>query len=176
MLWFGVFLVVVAIIAAWIISQYYIPKWQTNPFSFAGIDIKLPQFGNTVQTKDSYAVHITSSDFDEILRQANIPNIENIVTTITPERIELNGSSTTAIKAHVFIAFKPVINKSGDLTLEVNEVTVGGIRIMLLMNDAVRSQISDGIVNYTKDRFSGKITKIELKSGEIVAWVTQESK
>jgi len=166
------FLVAAIAVATWIIYQYYLPNWQNTKFNFAGVHFSLPQFGSTQNSNNQYAVSITASNIDEMFRQANIPNVENIRTKITSDQIEASGNTTTSIKAPVFIAFKPVINSTGDLTLEVREVTVAGIRMMPLMTDVIRQQIANSIVSYTHDQFSGKITKIDLKSDEMTVWVT----
>lgn len=172
--WFLLLVIVIAIVTSWIISQYYLPKWQIKGINLAGINLNLPNFSATSSTADSYAVHILDNDFNEILRQISVPNVENLATSIKAEQIEIRGNTTTAIKAGVFISFKPVVSQGSEVTLEVHEVTIGGIRMMPLMTDAIRSQICQSITSYTHNRFSGKITKIELKEGEMTVWVTPD--
>jgi len=141
--------------------------------SFSKIEIPLVTqlLNGNEPTKDNYTVTITDSQLTEILRSLNIPDVKNIKTTTTKEHILITGIYQKPLDLNLEVRILPKV-KDKKVVIEVQDATVGGIRMIWLITDNMRQSIAGGIENYATGRINGKITDVVLKAGETAVKVS----
>ncbi|GEM_PF-4183874 len=120
----------------------------------------------------TYTVRVRDSDLTEVVRQSNLPNMHDVESHIHPAHIELKGTfERSPARLSLLVVFVPKVNKTGDISIEVKDAVVGGIRALPIMTTGVRQQISQALQGFIQNKFPGRIVALELKEGEMTALV-----
>ncbi len=131
---------------------------------------KLSGSGQTSNTPTTtFTVRMSNDQFNEVLRQAAIPHTKDLVTNITPQRIEIHGTITEGVDLPLYVAIIPKATSDGSIHIDVEDVTVAGVRTLPLLTDAIRAQLANGLNSFIQSKFHGIITNIQLEQGELVA-------
>lgn len=141
--------------------------------SFSKIDIPVVTqlLKGSEPTKDSYTIDITDSQLTDILRSLNILDVKDIKAKTSKDHVLIDGIYQKPIDLRLELKIIPKV-KDSNVMIEVQDATIGGIRMIWLINDAIRQSISGGIENYATGRINGKITDIVLNEGEMAVKVS----
>lgn len=164
--------IVVVIGVIWWVLSGHLPLGSFKFPSGNGFNFSSGQTKSVNIPKLAYTVHVTNDQLDEALRVANIPNTKNLTSSIHPDQVEIRGFTTVSnVDAAIFIACVPKVDSNGQVSLEVRDATVAGIRVLPFVTDDMRKSISQSISNYIQNKFNGKITSLGLQEGVIEAKV-----
>jgi len=170
--WFAVLILVVGSVLIWIMVRPA-RTVSTKPgiaTSIVPFGLKLPS-NQTVPAADEFTVHLHDLDLDRALAQAGIPNLSDPTAHIHLDSIELDATLSSPLPLPVVMRFVPRVGNDGKITIQINDLTAGGIRILPLATLAMREAISQSLQTLINAKFSGKITKITLAEGELTAYV-----
>jgi len=126
---------------------------------------------SSLKTSDVYTVFLNDSQLSEIVRQLQLSKVKNTSVQIHPGQVEIRGETDTGVVLPVMIAFVPKIDASGKLSIEVRDVTVGGVRAIPFVTDEIRTKLGEAITAYVANVLHGSITSIELKEGHLIAYL-----
>jgi hypothetical protein len=165
--------ILICLVVALIIGGVSIMVFIKPLGSIPAVDVHLSKSGVSGNTAllgsdQTYQVHISDAEMTDLLQQQNIPNVSDISATITKDKVELRGTTTTTLRLPVYLAFVPKV-KNSVISIEVRDVTVGGIRAIPLANEAIRNNISHAISNVIQDKFQGTIQAITLEDHQVTA-------
>jgi hypothetical protein len=138
--------------------------------------VKLPTISNIVDKnnyppEDSYQITISDYELTNMLLALNIPDVKNLKTQTIAKHITVSGVYQKPVDMNLAIYVIPKV-KNGKVYVEVEDATVGGVRMIWLINDSLRESLATSIENYATSRINGKITDILLKDGEMTVKVS----
>ncbi len=139
--------------------------------------IKMPTIStiidkNNYPLEDSYSITISDYELTNMLSALNIPDVKKLSTQTSAKHILVSGVYQKPVDMNLAIYVVPKV-KEGKVYVEVEDATVGGVRMIWLINDSLRASLATSIENYTTSRINGKITDILLKDSEMIVEVSR---
>lgn len=138
--------------------------------------VSLPSVSRNFQesgnTTDVYSVSIYDYDLTTILKSLNIPDTRDLNAHVRTKNIKISGIYQKPFDLKLDIYAKPKISNN-EVTVQLDDATVGGVRMIWLINDGMRQALASSIENYATGRINGKITDIALKEGEMIIKISR---
>ncbi len=161
---------VTLIIATMLVWTYLKPlgydaSERTVPIRIGGL--KLPvslHLGKTNSTSEEYRLRLTDADLELLLGSINIPNTMDQRIATHPKFVQISATTVSPIRAPLVLKIVPLIN-NGKIAIEVNDLTVGGIRAMPLATPSLRQSIANALQSAVDAQIKGQLTKIVLEEG-----------
>ena len=167
---------VILIVASLLVWTYVKPlgydaSERTVPIRFGSIKLPLSlHLGKTSDTSEEFRLRLTNTDLEILLGSINIPNSIDQRVAAHPKFVEISATTVTPIKAPLVLKIVPKVD-DGKITIEVDDLTVGGIRVLPLATPALRQSIENGLQSAVDGQIKGRLTKITLEEGAMnVYW------
>lgn len=163
----GLVTLIVASILVWtyIKPLGYDASERTVPIRFGGI--KLPvslHLGKTIGTSEEYRLRLTNADLELLFGSINIPNTIDQHIATHPKFMEITAMTVSPIRAPLVLKIVPKVS-DGKITIEVDDLTVGGIRVLPLATPNLRQSIANGLQSAVDGQIKGRLTKVILEEG-----------
>lgn len=141
--------------------------------SFKGVGLPSVSriFQESGNTTDVYSVSIYDYDLTTILKSLNVPDTRDLTAHVRTKNINVSGIYQKPFDLKLDIYAKPKISNN-NVTIQLDDATVGGVRMIWLINDGMRQALASSIENYATGRINGKITDIVLDEGEMIIKIT----
>ncbi len=168
----SIVVLVIGAVVIWIVARPYhaVPGAASlSALNLPGIH-SLPN-GNLVPSDGEYTVHLRDDELNTTLASLHTSSIEDLHGAIHASGITLEGSLTSPLKLPIVIKFTPKV-QDGKITIEVDDVTITGVRALPLATTALREQLARELTTLIQSKFSGKITRITLEEGQLTAFLT----
>lgn len=128
-------------------------------------------FQESDNTSDVYSVSIYDYDLTTILKSLNIPDTRDLTAHVRTKNIKISGIYQKPLDLKLDIYVRPIISNN-KVIVQLDDATVGGVRMIWLINDGMRQALASSIENYATGRINGKITDIVLDEGEMIIKIT----